>query len=214
MDQKQKVTQALRVAKFRRTAAASSCKATEEGMRADAALEVAAQANVAKLERMYDAFIAAGVAAVHGREHEHAIAQVLACKSGLLRATVAFDIAKSRASASFTKHSVAIAELHGAEAGVAQAARVVLDTEMTELAHEFTAAFDHALALGAQLVALSARDHLCTPLNVSIPPMPAEVTRALERIPKRNPYDIPVSELRGTNGSSNAWAKRLEVLAA
>jgi hypothetical protein len=60
---------------------------------------------------------------------------------------------------------------------------------------------------------MRSQDHLRTPLNVTLPPIPVEVTRALERMPRRNPYDIPVSELRfGT--SSDAWARRLEELTA
>jgi hypothetical protein len=54
---------------------------------------------------------------------------------------------------------------------------------------------------------------LNVPRNVSMPPVPAAVVAAHERLPKRNPYDIPVHELRN-GATSTAWAERFQELMA
>jgi hypothetical protein len=121
--------------------------------------------------------------------------------------------AKAGAVASKLRYTKWVEALKDAKASINQAAVAVIDSEMLDLAAAFNDAFDAALKIGAQLQALSSRDHLRTPLNVPFPSVPVEVVRALERMPKPNPYDVPTSELR-FGASSDAWARRFKELTA
>jgi hypothetical protein len=140
-------------------------------------------------------------------------ADVLAIDAELLRAQVEIEIAEAHAVASKSLYTEAVAALSAADAVVTQAARAQLDSEMIAMAAAFNDAFDAALKIGERLQAFSSRNHLNIPLNVSVPPVPPAVVAALERLPKPNPYNVPVSELR-FGASSDAWARRFAELAA
>jgi hypothetical protein len=129
------------------------------------------------------------------------------------RARVAVEIAAVRAAGSTAKHAECIVATAAARIEVERCARAVIDSKMISLAAKITSELDDAVALGAQLQALSTTNFLNTPLNAAVRSVPVEVTRALERLPKRNPYDIPVNELRdGASGA--AWQKLFAELTA
>jgi hypothetical protein len=137
----------------------------------------------------------------------------LAADTELLKARITFEIAVSRAAASTAKHVAAVADLHQAEAAVTEAARAVLDLEMTDLAAKFSEAFDGALALGNELLALSLRDQKPTPMG-AVSTLPLEVERALDRLPRPNPLNMPMNVLRGFGRYSGAWEQRMRELTA
>jgi hypothetical protein len=130
----------------------------------------------------------------------------------LLKARVNVEVAQSKAAASARAHASATVELHDAEAAVGEAARAMVLGEMLGLAAEFTATFDSALEIGGRLQALAMRDHLRTPLNISVPNLPPEVEAALDRLPPPDQLNISVAELRNGN-TSRAWADRVAELA-
>jgi hypothetical protein len=138
---------------------------------------------------------------------------VVAIDSELLRARVGLEIAASKAATSDANHASAWTALCNAKTEVERCARAVIDSKMISLAAKVTSALDDAVALGAQLQALSTTNFLNTPLNAAVRSVPVEVSRALERLPKRNPYDIPVNELRD-GASGNAWQKLFAELTA
>jgi hypothetical protein len=137
----------------------------------------------------------------------------IAVDAELLRASVVGEIAATRSVSSAAKHAEAVAALRAAEAAVAAAARAQIDSEMVELARQFEAQFDHAIETGEQLRELSTLDHKPIPLGARST-LPAAVTRALERLPKRNPLDTPIDQLRGAAVHSDRWSKRLAQLTA
>jgi hypothetical protein len=97
------------------------------------------------------------------------------------------------------------------ESGVAQAARTMIDVEMVDIANEFNEACDRAMAIGAQLQALSQRNLLHVPVNEAMRTLPKPVELALERMPKPDPFNTPVHILR-YGVSSDAWKCRLDAL--
>jgi hypothetical protein len=191
---------ALSKSKTQRAEATTEAAEAEIGAAADAADLLTCQEHAATLTKKRAAAVAANKPN-----------SVISIDGELLRARVAVEIAESKATASTAKHASAVAALRDAETAVTHAALAVIDAESITLAAKFTAALDHALALGAELGVLSERNLLH---NVSMPPVPVEVTRALERLPQRNPYDIPVYEMRGGGGNGDAWRRRLAQLVA
>jgi hypothetical protein len=140
-------------------------------------------------------------------------AAVIEADARLLHAKIAAEIATSKAAASAAQHAAAVVELHDASAAVGEAARAVVLKEMLGLAAKFTAAFDAALKIGADLQALAMRDHLRTPLNISVPMLPPEVEAALDRLPLPDQLNVSVAELRNGN-TSRAWFERVAELTA
>jgi hypothetical protein len=190
--------QALHAAKARRSQAAGELAEAEIRAAADAADLEVCRALVVTLET-------ARAAAIVAAKPDAA----LAADTELLKARITFEIAAARASASTAKHAAAVAELHQAEAAVTQTARRVIDAEMIDLAGTFSATLDAALALGERLRELTLRDEPTA--WGSGPTLPAQVAAALERLPRQNPYDVPMSVLR--NGEfSHAFARRLSEL--
>jgi hypothetical protein len=126
-------------------------------------------------------------------------------------AEIAAEISAKRAEASAATHAAAVQALRDADAGVAAAARAVIDGEMIELAREFTAAHDHAMRLGAKLQMLANTNPLFRPLNMAPRTLPPEVERALKLLPAPNELEIPVHLLR--NGAySDAYERRFAEL--
>jgi hypothetical protein len=138
---------------------------------------------------------------------------VIAVDAELLRARVAVEIAQAKSAATAARHSAAIASLRQVEVEVRKAAEAIVLDEMIDLAGALNASMDRAMEIGAELEALSMREGRPTAIGTG-PSVPAAVTRALERLPTRNPLDIPVYELRGGGMQSDRWARRLEALTA
>lgn len=130
-----------------------------------------------------------------------------------VRARVAVEIAAAKWKALTKDREAAVGELDRAETAVHEAATVVYIDELIGKAAKFTAAFDHALALGAELQDLSSRSFLHTPLNAVRPSVPVEVTKALLRLPPPDLLNTPIDVLR-SGGRSNAYAERLAELTA
>jgi hypothetical protein len=202
MGQHQDMTQSLLTAKRRRSDASTAvADASIRAASAAAELKVC-NAHVAELLERRAGCIAAAKPD-----------DVIAVDAELLKARVAAEIARSRATASHAQHAAAVVELHAAETAVGEAARDVVLEEMVGLAAKFTAALDAALKIGAELQALAMRDHLRTPLNVSVPMLPHEVEDALARLPQPDQLNVPMHVLR--NGvDSRAWAERVAELTA
>jgi hypothetical protein len=192
------VTNALSKSKTQRAAATTAAAEAEIRTAADAADVLTCEAHAATLTKKRAAAVAAN------RPNS-----VISIDGELLRARVAVEIAESKATASTAKHASAVAAEIAAKSEVERCARAVIDLEMVDLAHEFTAAFDHALALGSQLKELSNRNFLNTPLSVAVSPVPDEVTEALSKLPPLDPYNTPIDILRNGGTSSSAWARRL-----
>jgi hypothetical protein len=153
-----------------------------------------------------------------GRSRAAAIAAakptaVIAVDAELLRASVVREIAAARSLPSTAKHAEAVTASRDAETAVTQAAKAVIDSEMVDKARAFTAALDAALAIGEQLRELAHLDGQPSALGAPSR-LPPEVERALERLPKQNPYDTPLHILRNGSGSSGAWKRRLAELTA
>jgi hypothetical protein len=198
------LTPALAASKVRRCEARETASETAIHGAADAAELDVCRAHVTALEQRRSA-------------------SVLACKpdevlrtdSALLTARVAVEIAAAKASASAARHAAAVAVLRDADGEVSKAARAVIEGEMIELAIEVNAAFDHAMALGARLQAIAQRDPFRTPLHMLGQTLPAEVERALEKIPHPDLLRVPVHVLRaGGVVSSDDYESRLAVLMA
>jgi hypothetical protein len=128
----------------------------------------------------------------------------------LLRARIAVEIAVAKSTTSTAKHTAAVAADIAAKAAVTQAARAVIDNEMSDLANEFTADLDAALRLGARLRELSFRDNRAIWTGAAST-LPAAVEHALKRLPPPDPLNTPVHVLR-YGGSSTAWADRMAEL--
>jgi hypothetical protein len=149
-------------------------------------------------------------------------AAVLSCKpnevvrieGALVPARIAVEIAQAKATASDDAYSKAVADLGAIEDAVAAAAHDVQNAELTELSAKVIAARATWLALGAQLQANSSRNFLTTPLNVSIPALPVEVTRALEELPPPDPLNTPLNVLRGARENGDGWQRRFAELIA
>jgi hypothetical protein len=197
-----KTKSALETAKSRRAQARTALQIAAVSASADLLDVKACEGHVATLEKRRSGAIASNKPDA-----------VISIDGELLRARVAVEIAVSKSATSTARHASAVAALPDADSAVTQAAVAQIDLEQIERALKFTSALDAALKIGEQLQASSSRDHFRTPLNVPFPPVPIEVTRALERLPRKNPYDIPVNELRG-GGRSNAWELRLAELIA
>jgi hypothetical protein len=131
-----------------------------------------------------------------------------------IRARVAVEIAAAKWETLTVERADLVRELDRAKTAVDEAAKAVIVDRMIGVAAKIESVLDDVLApLVAQLQALSSGNFLNTPLSVARSPVPVEVTRVLERLPKRNPYDIPVNELR-TGASSDAWQKLFAELTA
>lgn len=139
---------------------------------------------------------------------------VITLDTELLRARITVEIAASKAAASTAIHANAVTELRQAEAAISDTAQAVLDDELIGLAGEFVQALDAAFALGEHLRVLSGSDAFHRPLNVAPVALPAEVTRALARLPLRDQLRVPVDVLRGAGEVSALRAKRLAELRA
>lgn len=134
--------------------------------------------------------------------------------AALMAARISLEIAVSRATASAEKHAAAVDAAKAERIAKAQRAAAVIDSEMVAMAAEFSQALDAALKIGERLQDLSSRNLLNVPnVNVSMPPVPVEVVRALKRMPPLDPYNTPIHILR--NGvTSTAWAERFAELTA
>jgi hypothetical protein len=187
-------------AKIRRSEAAAALKVAAESVAHHNGEVAASKAHVAELGETRAGYIAAAKPVA-----------VLAIDERLLKGHIGVEVAQARAAANAAKHSAAVAELQAADTAVAGAARAVVLAEMTALAVEVSRALDHALALGAKLVNLSMRDHLRTPLNVSVPMLPQVVEDTLARLPQPDQLNVPMHILR--NGvDSRAWSQRVAEL--
>jgi hypothetical protein len=138
---------------------------------------------------------------------------VLALEGELLRKRVGAEIAQATATALTEEHDAAIKATLDAQAGVDAAARSVLAARRLRLATGFNDMFDRAMeSFGEELCELCVRDELNTPVYMlgerALPPM---IARALERMPKLNPYDVPVNLLRQ---AKNRWAEEFAKLTA
>jgi hypothetical protein len=166
-------------------------------------------ADVLACEKLVETFAEKRAAAITAAKP----AAAMEAESALMAARITREIAVAKATASTAKHAAAVDMVKTERIAKAQRAVAVIDSEMVAMAAEFSQALDAALEIGERLQALSSRDHLRTPLNVPFPSVPVEVVRALERMPKPNPYDVPISELR-FGASSDAWARRFKELTA
>jgi hypothetical protein len=138
---------------------------------------------------------------------------VLEADSALLGARIDVEIAADQLVELTKQHAAALDAAKAERIAKAQRAAAVIDSEMVAMAAEFSQAFDAALEIGKKLQDLASRNHMTIPMNVSVPPVPAIVLVALERMPKPDPYNTPVHILRnGTN--STAWADRFAELTA
>jgi hypothetical protein len=192
----------LEAAKIRRTEFTTSAAEAQIRADADAADMLACQTHVEQLEQVRS-----------GAKAACKVDSVIAVDAELLRARVAVECAAGKATSTAAEHTNAVAELRDAETAVGECARRVIVSEMVDLAGEFTAALDAAEAIGRELEALSLRDGSPAAIGTG-PTLPAAVARALERLPARNPLDVPIYELRGGGMRSDRWARRLAELMA
>jgi hypothetical protein len=160
------------------------------------------------------------------RAHVHALEQsrsnaiaacrvddVIAADAQLLTARITAEMATAKATASTKALTPATETSHAAEAGVAAAARAAISAKMIIMAREFMTALDRAMEIGEQLEALSLNNGLHTPINCALPTIPAEVARALERLPRPHPLDVPLNLLRNP-AHCDAYAKLFAELTA
>jgi hypothetical protein len=104
-------------------------------------------------------------------------AAAMKAESALMAARITLEIAVAKATA---KHAAAVKAVKAERIAKAQRAAATIDLEMIGMAAEFLQALDAALAIGERLQALSSRNLLSVPVNVSMPPVPPAVVAALK----------------------------------
>lgn len=153
-------------------------------------------------------------------EHERGTQVAAACIDDvvsidalLLKAKVALEIELSRAAAAKHEHAVAASAHRKAVADVKQAGIAVLYDEMIWRSREIQSMLDRVIDSGEILKSLAACDGLNIRISDSLPRVPPGVLAVIERIPQKNPLDMPISFMRG-GVQSDAWSQRLQALIA
>jgi hypothetical protein len=128
---------------------------------------------------------------------------VIEADAKLLHANIAAEIVEARAATIRAECDAAAVEVHAAKAEVSKTARAVRAEERSQRLARFEAAFDHMMTLGQSL------EFFCGPISER----PADIVAALAKIPRPDPINTPVNELRGF-ASTRAWDERLRELMA